>query len=185
MKEMFAEASDSAEKAIQLSPQYAEPHLWRADSLRLMNKFAMAKPEYERYLALSNFDSGLAGQLNYYVVGFLVGMGKKKRATQQDIWKDLRSIALFGLCDCERQVSQFDPAIRYCQEALKYDQGDPYVHYALGLSYMQKAVQSGNASILPTSVKHFQRMLEINPDLEQAQMARQNIANIEGFLKKQ
>ncbi len=185
MKEMYPEAVESADKAIQLSPQYAEPHLWRAESLRLQNKFAAAKAEYERYMALSNFDSGKAGQLNYYVVGFLVGLGKRKRATQQDIWKDLRSIALFGLCDCESQVSRFDPAIRYCQEALRYDQGDPYIHYALGLAFLQKAVQSGKTEMLPAALKHFRKMLEINPDLEQSQMARQNIANIEGFMKKQ
>jgi tetratricopeptide (TPR) repeat protein len=185
MKDMYPEAADSARKAIQLSPQYAEPHLWLAESLRLQNKFPAAKAEYQRYLALSNFDSGKAGQLNYYVVGFLIGMGKRKRATQQDIWKDLRSLAYFGLCDCDNQLSQFDPAIRYCQEALRYDQGDPYIHYALGLAFLQKAVQSGNTEMLPAALRHFRRMLEINPDLEQSQMARQNIANIEGFMRKQ
>ena len=38
------------------------------------------RPEYAEYLRLSDFDSKLAGRLNYYVVGFLVGLGKKKRA---------------------------------------------------------------------------------------------------------
>ncbi len=184
MKELYPEAVESAQRAIQLSPTYAEPHLWSAESLRLQNKFAEAKPEYERYLALSNFDTGLSGQLNYYVVGFLVGMGKKKRATQADIWKDLRSIALFGLCDCESQRSRFEPAIRYCQEALRYDQGDPFIHYALGLAFMQRAVESGNAGMLPAARRHFQKMLEINPNLDQSQMAKQNIANIDTFMKQ-
>ena len=59
---------------------------WRvlADSLRLSNQFAEASPEYEQYLQLSDFNSKLAGQLNYYVLGSLIGLGKKKRAAEQD-----------------------------------------------------------------------------------------------------
>ena len=65
-------------------------------------------PEYDSYLRLSNFDSKLAGQLNYYVLGFLVGMGRKKRAAQQDIWKDLRSLAYYGMCDSEGKLKHYD-----------------------------------------------------------------------------
>ena len=61
---------------------------------------------------------GKAGQLNYYVAGFLFGMGKKKRATQSDIWKQLRGDANLGLCDSEYMQKQYDPAIGYCQTAL-------------------------------------------------------------------
>ena len=63
--------------------------------------------------------------MNYYVLGFLAGVGKKKRAAQPDIWKDLRSLAYFGICDCERKLSQFDAAIAYCQKALAYDPERP------------------------------------------------------------
>jgi len=56
--------------------------------------------------------------MNYYVLGFLVGFGRKKRAAQRDVWQDLRSLAYFGLCDSQRLLNNFDTAIGYCQKAL-------------------------------------------------------------------
>jgi tetratricopeptide (TPR) repeat protein len=183
MKGMYAESMDAAGKAIQLAPRNAEAHLWLGESLRLSAKYEQARAEYEQYLALSDFDSKLAGQMNYYVLGFLAGLGKKKRAAQQDIWKDLRSLAYFGMCDCERNLSRFDTAIDYCQKALTYDSGDPYAHYALGLSFFRKAVTTGSYEPLSPALKHFRAVLDLNADLAEAQYARQNIANIEKALQ--
>jgi tetratricopeptide (TPR) repeat protein len=126
----------------------------------------------------------MAGQLNYYVLGFLAGFGKRKRAAQQDIWRDLRSLAYFGICDCQRNLAQFDSAIASCQRALAYDSKDPYAHYALGLSYMRKAVQTGSIAELDPALRHFQQMLAINPDLAEADYARRNIATIEKALSQ-
>ncbi len=182
LKELYPQSIEAARKAIQLTPKNGEPHLWLADSLRLSGKYADAKAEYGEYLRLSDFDSKLAGQLNYYVLGFLAGFGKKKRAATQDIWKDLRSLAYFGICDCERNLANFDLAIDSCQRSLTYDSKDPYAHYALGLSYMRKAVQTGSIAELDPALKHFQQMLAINPDLSEAEYARKNIANIQKAL---
>ena len=74
------------------------------------------RPNTMQYLKLSDFDSKLAGQLNYYVLGSLFGLGKKKRAAQHDIWQDLRSLAYFGICDCERKLTHFDSAIALLPE---------------------------------------------------------------------
>ncbi len=183
MKGLYAESVDSARKAAKLAPQYAEPHMWMAESLRLSGKYQDSRAEYDTYLRLSNFDSKLAGQLNYYVVGFLVGLGRKKRAAQQDIWKDLRSLAYFGICDCERKLNQYDRAIENCQRALTYDPQDPYTHYALALAFAHQGVQTSNYGMLAAAVQHFRSMLQIDPDLEQAAAARQNIASIEKELQ--
>ncbi len=183
LKELFPQSIDAARKAIQLTPRNAEPHLWLADSLRLSGKYAEGRSEYDQYLQLSDFDSHLAGQLNYYVLGFLAGFGKRKRASQQDIWKDLRSLAYFGICDCERSLANFDSAIASCQKSLTYDSKDPYAHYALGLSYMRKAVDTGSIAELDPALRHFQQMLEINPDLSEADYARKNIASIQTALQ--
>jgi tetratricopeptide (TPR) repeat protein len=183
LKEVYPQSVEAARKAIRLAPSSAEPHLWLADSLRLGGKYADAKPEYDRYLTLSNFDSKLAGQLNYYVLGFLVGLGKKKHASQQDIWKDLRSLAYFGLCDCDRKLSSFDSAISNCQRSLTYDAKDPYAHYALGLSYMRRGADSGSLSDLAAAERQLRQVVEINPDLTESKYARQNIENIERALQ--
>jgi tetratricopeptide (TPR) repeat protein len=182
MKGLYPQSIESATKAVKLAPSYAEPHLWMAESLRLKGQFEPSRAEYENYLRLSNFQSKLAGQLNYYVVGFLVGLGKKKRAAQQDIWRDLRSVAYFGMCDCQRMLNRYTGAIEDCQKALTYDPQDPFTHYALALAFARQGAQTGSYEMLAAALQHFETMLHINPDLEQAAAARQNIASIQKAL---
>ena len=182
-KELYAQSVEAARQAIKLNPKTAEPHLWLADSLRLSGKFADARPEYIQYLNLSDFDSKLAGQLNYWVLGSLVGFGKKNRAGERDIWKDYHNMAYFGMCECERKAANLDAAIRDCQKALTYDSKDPFAHYALGLTLMTKAINTGSVAELDPALKHFQQMLEINPDMAEAGYARKNIANIQQALQ--
>ncbi len=183
LKELYPQSIESAQKAIRIMPKNADPHIWMADSLRLSGKYADAKGEYNQYLQLSDFDSKLAGKLNYYVLGSLFGMGKKSRASQHDIWQDLRSLAYFGICDCERKLNNFDSAIAYCQKALTYDNSDPYAHYALGLSYLHKAVAANQTADLDPALKHLKEVVALNPDLDEAKIAKQNIANIEKAMR--
>ncbi|MGA1994627.1 MAG: tetratricopeptide repeat protein [Bryobacteraceae bacterium] len=181
-KQIFGQSIETARRAIALAPRSAEPHLWLADSLRLSGKPADSIAEYGQYLKLSDFDSKFAGQVNYYVLGSLIGMGRRKRAAEQDIWKDLRSLAYFGICDANRTLSNFDLAIGFCQKSLSYDPQDPYAHYALGLAYLHKAVANNSAAELSPALRHFQQVVSLNPDLEEAGIARKNIANIEKVL---
>lgn len=181
-KELYAQSIEAARKAIQLTPTNAEPHLWLADSLRLSGKPAPAIPEYAGYLKLSDFDSKLAGQLNYYVLGSLFGLGRKKRAAEQDIWKDLRSLAYFGICDCHRLLADYDQAIGFCEKSLSYDERDPYAHFALGLSYMHKAVAGNSIAELEPAIRHFEQVVAINPEMDEADKARKNIASIQKAL---
>ena len=160
-KDSFTESIDSARKGIKLNPSNAEVHLWLAESLRRSNQFKESIPEYDAYLRLSDFDSKLAGKVNYYVLGYIAGVGRKKRANLKDVWKELRSLAYFGLCDSERRVSKFDAAIQHCQQALTYDPGDPYVHYALALAFGKKGEQDGSIrdlcccpKALPRNARH-------------------------------
>ena len=181
-KELYPQSIEAARKAIQLTPTNAEPHLWLADSLRLSAKPAPAIPEYAEYLKLSDFDSKLAGQLNYYVLGSLFGLGRKKRAAEQDIWKDLRSLAYFGICDCHRLLADYDQAIGFCEKSLSYDERDPYAHFALGLSYMHKAVAGNSIAELEPAIRHFEQVVAINPEMDEADKARKNIASIQKAL---
>ena len=182
MKELYADSIESARKAVKLGPELAEPHLWMADSLRQNGQYEPSITEYQSYLRLSNFDSKLAGQLNYYVLGFLVGMGRKKRAAQQDIWKDLRSLSYYGMCDSESKLNRFDRAIDDCQKALTYDPRDPYAHYSLALAFEKQGKRTGDCGMLVAALPHFRSMLQIDPDLQEAAFARQNIQAIENYL---
>jgi tetratricopeptide (TPR) repeat protein len=185
MKGDYAQSIEAARASIQLQPKNPEAHFWLAESLRLNGDFAGSRKPYAEYLRLSDFDSKLAGKLNYYAVGFLIGMGKKKRAAQTDIWKDLRSLAYFGLCDAERKLKNYDAAIPYCQRSLSYAPDDPYIHYALGLCYARKAEASGSIETLPAARKHFRAMLALNENLAEAEFAKKNIAGIDAALQAQ
>jgi tetratricopeptide (TPR) repeat protein len=185
MKGLYAESIDSARRAIALTPNNAEAHFWLAESLRMSEQYQEAIPEYSDYLRLSDFDSKLAGKMHYYALGFLAGIGRKKRAAQTDIWRDLRSMAYFGLCDSERKLGRFDSAIENCQKSLAYDKSDPYVHFALGVSYARKAQQTDSLELFAAARKSFASMLEINSDLAEADFARKNISSIDAALSAQ
>jgi len=182
MKQLYPQAIESARASIKLAPTAAEPHMWLADSLRLSAKYSESADEYIQYLKLSDFDSKLAGKVNYYVLGYLTGFGRKKRAAQTDTWRDLRSLAFFGLCDAERNQSHFEVAVGYCQKSLAYDKDDPYAHYALALCYARLAQANGSLETLSAAAKHFRAMLEINGDMEEAQYARTNLKSIDNLL---
>ncbi len=178
IKGMYAESIDMAQKAIAAAPQRAEPHLWMGDSLRLSDRNNEAQNEYLAYLKLSNFDSKFAGKLNYWAVGFLIGMGKKSRAAEHDIWSDMRSLAYFGLCDSANQLKQYDSAIPFCLKALTYDPQDAFAHYALGFSYMMKAAAQNDVAGMDPALLHFAKVIELNPDLDQANRAKAYTAQI-------
>jgi len=183
MKEQYPLSIEHARTAIRLQPNNAEAHFWLAESLRLSAQLEEAKRAYLDYLRLSNFDSSVARKINYYALGFLAGkFGRKSRASQHDIWKDLRSLAFFGMCDAERMQKRYEAAIGYCQRSLSYYPGDPYVHYVLGLCYARSYQQSGRLEALPAASKHFRAMLALNADLAEAEYARKNLASIEAAL---
>jgi tetratricopeptide (TPR) repeat protein len=182
-KELYPQSIDAARKAIAANPKTAEPHLWLADSLRLSGKLADAPAEYQQYLKLSDFDSKLGGKLNYYVLGSLFAMGKKKRVAERDIWNDYHNIAFYGLCECERRTGKLDDAIRDCQRALSFDSKDFFAHYTLGLAFMTKAKQTQSVAELDPALHHFQTMLQLAPDVAEAAYAKKNIAAIQQVLK--
>lgn len=182
MKELYPDSIEAANKAIQLTPNNAEAYFWLAESLRLSGKLPEATSAYSRYLRLSDFDSKLAGKMNYYVLGYTLGLGRKKRAAQRDVWKDLRSLAYFGLCDSERLAGNLDNAIGDCQRSLTYDASDPYSHFALALCYTSQSQISGRVESLLPARKHFGETIRLNPDMAESERAKKYIARIDAVL---
>jgi tetratricopeptide (TPR) repeat protein len=182
-KELYPQSIDAARKAIAGNPKTAEPHLWLADSLRLSGKVADAPAEYQQYLKLSDFDSKVGGQLNYYVLGSLFGMGRKKRVAERDIWSDYHNMAYYGLCECERRGGKLDDAIRDCERALSFDSKDFFAHYSLGLAFMLKANKTQSLAELSPALLHFQNVIQLAPDITEAGYSKTNIAEIQKVLK--
>ncbi|RXH55939.1 Serine/threonine protein kinase [Granulicella sibirica] len=178
----FPDGKTSALTAIKLTPKNAEAHFWLAECLRQLKEPTEAMQEYNSYLLLSNFDTGKAGQLNYYVAGYLLGMGRKKRAAQTDIWKELRGQANLGLCDSEYMEKQLDPAIRDCNVALTYLPNDLFTNYRLGVLYSEKFNQQQSLGLLAAAKTHFDAAIAANPDANEADRARKYVKNIDGVL---
>jgi tetratricopeptide (TPR) repeat protein len=184
-KEAYDQAVQAGRTAVRLDPNRAECHFWLAEALRMSKNWKDAESEYTRYLTLSDFDSKLAGKLNYYVLGSLIGFGKKKRAAQTDIWRDMRSEANFGLCDAISQEKRYDEAIAYCQQALVYDPSDPFAHYRLALTFSEKYNQAGGLGLLAAARTHFDEVITLNPDTNEAVKARKYVQNIDTLLAQQ
>ena len=181
----YTDGKSAAEQAIKFTPNNAEAHFWLAECLRQLNQPVPAEAEYQRYLALSNFDSGFGGQLNYYLAGYLFGVGRKKRAAQTDIWRELRGQANLGICDCEWMRKNFDQAIRSCQTALTYIPKDMFANYRLGVIYAEKFNQQNSVGLLAAAKTHFDAAIAANPQANEADRARKYVANIDAVLAQQ
>ncbi len=117
------------------------------------------------------------------MLGFLIGHGRKSRASVHDIWKDLRSLAYFGLCDCDRQLKHFDQAVQECRTSLTYDADDPRTHYLLGLTLAMQAQATASLGPLAAAEEHFRDMLRLNPDSPEAPDVKKMLASYDQLLK--
>ena len=183
MKEMYAQSVDSARAAIAIAPNNGEAHLWLAESLRHLKQFDDSTREYKKYLELSNFDPTAAGKAGYVFTMAAFGFGAKKHAAQRDIWKEQRYIANFGLCENAKNQGRYDEAIGYCREALRYDPEDAFTFYELGLAYEFQARETGTIELLAAARTSFSKMLNLNADLAESDIARKNIATIDAYLR--
>jgi tetratricopeptide (TPR) repeat protein len=175
----FQQGKDAADRAVQFAPANGEAHFWLATCLRHLNQFAAAEKEYKTYLELSNYDSGKAGKVSYYLLGYTLGIGSKRRAAQADIWRELRGEANLGICDCEALQKNFAVALPYCQIALSYTPQDLWANYRLGTVYIEQSNQNASPALLSAARTHFQKVIDANPDTEEAARARQYISKID------
>jgi tetratricopeptide (TPR) repeat protein len=186
----YDEALVHGRRSIAIEPNLAEAHFWLAEGLRLTGDYESAKGEYAEYLRLSDFDSGLAGDLNYWVLGFLFGGGERTRSSREDVWEELQRDAWFGLCDAEFLLMNFDAALGHCRRAVGYDPQHVYSHYRLGQIYSEQAnlrLDAGDvedaARLGAAALQRFNSMLEINPYLDpEADFARRTVESIAEFL---
>jgi tetratricopeptide (TPR) repeat protein len=181
-KGSYGQAVDSGEQAVKLTPANAEAHLWLGEALRRNSQCELATSQYESYLSLSNFNSELGGKLNYYVLGSLFGVGTKKRATQQDIWRELRAQAYEGICDCDWMRKSYDDAAVQCHKALSLVPGDLFANYRLGLVFTEQYNAIGGQALLQEAKQYFDAVIAINPDTDEAQRSRKYVANIDSVL---
>ncbi|MGC1299678.1 MAG: tetratricopeptide repeat protein, partial [Alloacidobacterium sp.] len=188
----FVDGKSAALRAVKAVPANGEAHFWLAECERHLNEAPDAEAEYRQYLQLTSFNSGALGNVNYYAVGFLLGMGHRRRAAQQDIWREQQGQANLGICDCEWMQKRNDAAIPYCEKALSLMPADLWANYRLGLIYVEKAnagAQGATAlntqaitGLLRYARLRFTNVVAANPDTDEANRARQYISRIDAAL---
>jgi tetratricopeptide (TPR) repeat protein/uncharacterized caspase-like protein len=181
-KGSFPQGKDAAEKAVHLTPANGEAHFWLAECERHLNQPQVAEQEYKRYLELTNFDSGKTGKLSYYLLGYTLGIGTKRRAAQADIWREVRGLANLGICDCEALQKNFSNALPYCQKALTYMPQDAWANYRLGMIYIEQSNLNASPALLSAARTHFQQVIAANPDTEEAARSRLYVSKIDTAL---
>jgi tetratricopeptide (TPR) repeat protein len=180
----YKDGRAAAEQAVAVTPKNAEAHFWLAECLRQLMIPLDAEREYNTYLALSNFDSGFGGKLNYYVAGYLFGMGYKKRAAQTDIWREVHGLANVGICDCESMQKHYAQAIPYCQQALTYIPNDLFANFRLALVYAHEFNQQHSVGLLVAAKGHFNEVVAVGPDTEEAGWSKKYLQMIDTTLAK-
>jgi tetratricopeptide (TPR) repeat protein len=183
-KGSYAQGVDSGNQAVKLTPANAEAHLWLGEALRRNGQCDLATSQYESYLSLSNFNSALAGKLNYYVLGSLFGAGTMKRASQQDIWRELRAQAYEGICDCDWMHKRYDEASMQCHKALALVPQDLFANYRLGIVFTEQYNAIGGQALLQEARQYFDAVIAINPDTDEAQRSRKYVAQIDSVLSQ-
>jgi uncharacterized caspase-like protein/tetratricopeptide (TPR) repeat protein len=190
----FAAGKKAALRAVSVAPGNGEGHFWLAECERHLNEAVEAEAEYRQYLKQTNFNSGVLGNANYYVLGFLLGMGKKHHAAEQDIWREQQGQANLGICDCEFMQKRYDAATPFCDKALTLMPSDLWANYRLGVIYIEQAnahaqaVDAASANtqsakdLLKAARVRFENVVTVNPDTNEAGLARQYIAKIDTAL---
>jgi tetratricopeptide (TPR) repeat protein len=175
LNEAYSLAEEHARKSVAKDHGDAQAHLWLAESLRMQRKVEEAKKNYERYLALSDFDSRVYEQVLFYALG---GPFARRRATQKSVHRDHRAIAYLGLCQCEENLKLLNQAARHCGDALKYDKDSPNTYFSLGRINFKKYEETDSCDSLRRTRESFTKLLALNRDTDEAQTAQAALAAI-------
>ena len=61
---------------------------------------------------------------------------------------------------------------------------DPFAHFALGVALMYRFNRDNNPKDLSPASQHFERVIELNPDLAEAKSARENLGAVQNAMKQ-
>ena len=182
-----------AARAIALNDSNPQAHLWRADAqrhlaaqagrpLRRQALYREAREGYRRFLNLTNFESSIGERLAFHLVGF--GIGGRRHADREGVWRDLRTAGYLGLCITENRTYNPLRARGYCRRAIEYTEHDPIAHFLLGNINRDLFNLYQECEYLTAAARSYSRMLEINEFLAESDNARNYLAQITGILPR-
>ena len=187
-KGAWAQAAAAAERAVAIKPSNAQAHLWKADAVRQLaaaekeplrqrELFAGARTDYRAFLDLTNFSTGLGARLAFQFIGF--GVGSRNHADRQAAYDGLRTAGFLGLCICEARVGNPLRAREYCERSLEHSPRNPIAYFVLGNVNRDLYNERQSCDYLKAARASYRKMLDINPDLDEAKIARTILADID------
>ncbi len=191
-KAAWPQAIEQAGKALAANPSNAQAALWRADARRQLaaterektpqrDLWTAARDDYRTFLDLTNFSSGLGSRLAFHFIG--LGIGRRAHADRQMAYNSLRSAGFLGLCLTEQKVGNPRRARDYCGRALMHAPDDPMAYFVLGNINRDLYNQFSSCEYLVAARRSYQKMLQINGDIDEARNARNYLKQIEPIVK--
>ena len=184
---------DAADKAIAINASNDQAQLWRADALRQLaavekdparrtRLFTDARDGYRAVVNLTNFESSTVSLVAFHFIGH--GIGSRKHADREDSYRGLRTSAFSGLCITENRVGHRLRAREYCERALKYDQANPMTYFLLGNINRDLYNDYVSCDYILAAARNYDKMVSLNPDLQESKNARLYLEQISGLLPK-
>ena len=154
----------------------------KADQQRRLRLFTEARDHYHEFINQTNFESSLASRLAYHFVGS--GVGSRKHADREASYKAQRLGGFLGLCITEQRVGLLKRAREYCEQALDYDENSPVAHYVLANVYRDMFNENRSCSDIVVARRHYQTVIKLNPDLDEAKRSRTVLTSLEGVARE-
>jgi tetratricopeptide (TPR) repeat protein len=176
-----AEAEAAATAALQIDSALAYAYLIRAEARRAQKNFAGAADDYQRSIALEQFDSGVMRTIGFWAIG--TGM-TKNRSGYRALYRARRSDAYLGLCACETARDNLLRAASYCDKALALAPDDADAYVLLGQVYAGLFNRDNRKEDLLRAQSSLQKALQVNPALPQAPEIKRQLAEIREYLPR-
>ncbi|HEY7187837.1 MAG TPA: caspase family protein [Vicinamibacterales bacterium] len=184
---------EAADKAVALNDANDQAQLWRADALRQLavkekdsarqkRLFTDARDGYRAFVSLTNFESSAASLIAFHFIGH--GIGGRKHADRTESFQALRTAAFSGLCITENRVGNRLRAREYCERALTYDKANPITYFLLGNINRDLYNDYASCDYILAASRNYDKMVSINPDLQESKNARLYLEQISGILPK-
>jgi tetratricopeptide (TPR) repeat protein len=192
-KGVFSNAIESANKAIALNADNHQAYLWKADAERRSaaqesdsaaqhKTYMQAEDTYDTYVELTNFTTPLYERVAY-LAGFGLG-GARNRPDRPLVYAYQRSLAFMGLCECQDMLGDRQRAIESCNRAIHYDSNDPMGYFLRANAYAGLFNQFPRREYLVSARSNYVKMLEINPNVQQASHVKSYVEQIDMLLAK-
>jgi tetratricopeptide (TPR) repeat protein len=146
-KEIWAEAIDYGEKAIQADPDFIEAHYYLAQIYQYTNWYYREAKEWGKYIELN----------------------QEKKIIYPQVEQKL-AFAYYRLGYAAYQRENYDECILYLQNAVEINPGMAEAYYWLGRVFYEK-------DRLVDSLSSWQKVLEINPEYPRAQYFFDKVEN--------